>query len=360
MKVLLLTRYTRRGASSRLRFYQYLPYLNAQGIEVSAAPLLGDAYLDDLYHGRSKRWHTILWAYLLRLRSLLTLFRFDVLWIEYELFPGLPAWIERLISRLNIPYVVDYDDAVFHRYGLHRNRGVRWLLGGKIDLIMRRANVVTAGSAYIAEYAEKARAKRVETVPTAVDLSRYGSGVAERTSGFTVGWIGSPSTARHLSLVAPALAKLSRDAPARLTIVGAQAVGLQGVALQVRPWSEETEVAEIQRFDVGIMPLPDEPWERGKCGFKLIQYMACSRPVVASPVGVNRHIVEHGVNGFLATTQHDWVHALETLRRDPGLRRRLGQAGRTKVERQFSTAVLAPRLTQILRDARAMPARHAE
>ena len=119
---------------------------------------------------------------------------------------------------------------------------------------------------------------------------------------------------------------------------------LPAVPTEHVPWTEAAEVAAIAEFDVGIMPLADEPWERGKCGYKLIQYMACGLPVVASPVGVNRQIVEHGVNGFLAETPTQWDEALRTLLADPALRQRMGQAGRQKVERQFSLQVTGPKV----------------
>jgi hypothetical protein len=134
-------------------------------------------------------------------------------------------------------------------------------------------------------------------------------------------------------------------------------VGQQDLALpaasyyEFRPWTEQTEVAELQHFDVGVMPLPDSPWERGKCGYKLVQYLGCGKPVIASPVGANRWIVEQGANGFLAETPEEWKAALSTLLREPGLRSRFGQAGRTKVEREFCIQVNGPKLVATLREA---------
>jgi glycosyltransferase involved in cell wall biosynthesis len=133
-------------------------------------------------------------------------------------------------------------------------------------------------------------------------------------------------------------------------LVGSGPVELPGVPVDVIAWSEVTEVDEIRGFDVGIMPLSDEPWERGKCGFKLIQYMACCLPVVASPVGVNTTIVEHGFNGFLATSAEEWAQALCTLAADSALRHRMGQAGRAKVDRGYSLQISALRLTALLQE----------
>ena len=152
----------------------------------------------------------------------------------------------------------------------------------------------------------------------------------------------------YLSAIAGTLAAFCVEKKARLVIVGARQAPFDGVPVEFRRWSESTEVADICDFDVGIMPLPDEPWERGKCGYKLIQYMACARPVVASPVGVNSQIVEQGTNGFLAAADQEWHSALEALRTAPKLGERLGRAGREKVERRYCTRVTAPQLAAIL------------
>ncbi|NPV29978.1 MAG: glycosyltransferase family 4 protein [Firmicutes bacterium] len=348
MKVLLLSRYTRLGASSRVRFYQYIPYLKEQGIEVTVSPLFGDDYIKNLYSGNKKCFGSIIAAYFRRLGVLLKSRRFDLLWIEKELFPWLPALAEAVLQWFNIPYVVDYDDAVFHRYDLHSNVLVRSFLGRKIDKVMRRAALVLVGNDYLAERAYRAGAKRVEYLPTVIDLNRYNVVDKAGDTSFNIGWIGSPATAKYLNLVHPALAEVCRKRNTRLVLVGSGEIKLENVPIMLRSWSEETEVADIQSFDVGIMPLPDEPWERGKCGYKLIQYMACGVPVVASPVGVNKQIVENGVNGYLCQTTIDWVNALTTLRDIPELRVKMGRAGRIKVGKKYCTQVTAPRLVALL------------
>jgi glycosyltransferase involved in cell wall biosynthesis len=213
---------------------------------------------------------------------------------------------------------------------------------------MRGAAMVIAGNLYLAEYAQRAGAARVEVVPTVVDLKRYCAGVRDASVPFTIGWIGSPPTARYLERVAPALAAACQGGRARVVAVGSGPVSLPAVPLEVRPWAHHTEAAEIRRFDVGIMPMPDDPWARGKCGFKLIQYMACGVPVIASPVSANLDIVSHGANGLLAASQDEWIAALEALRVDPQLRERLGTAGRHTVEQRYSLDVTAPRLADLL------------
>lgn len=349
MKVLLLSRYSSLGASSRVRCYQYLPYLRDHGFSIDVFPLLDDRYIQDLYNGKRKPISFIIRAYLRRLCVLINARSYDLLWIEKELFPWLPAWAEVLLARMRIPYIVEYDDAIFHRYDLFPNKAVRTVLGGKIDAIMRNASLVIAGNEYLANRARSAGAKRVEILPTVVDLERYSPSSNAENMIFTIGWIGTPVTVKYLHHVHPALAEVCQNNRARVVLVGSGPVGLDGVPLEVRPWSEKTEVKDICSFDVGIMPLPDTPWERGKCGYKLIQYMACGKPVVASPVGVNKQIVEDGVSGFLASTNDEWVHALNALINDHELMVRMGHAGRKRVEEYYCLQVTAPRLADLLR-----------
>ena len=348
MRVLLLSRYGPLGASSRLRLYQYLPFLNSRGFEVSVMPLFDDDYLKRLYSQRVSVT-SVLRSYTARIIVLLRARRFDLLWIEKEMFPWLPGWIERGLFPSSASIVMDYDDAVFHRYDKHRLSSIRFLLGNKIDAVMRRADLVTVGNEYLGARARQAGALRVEIVATVVDATRYAVKYSAREEPVTIGWIGSPSTAHYLRLVGPALQGIVASRGARVVAVGANADQLKGLPIEVRPWSEQSEVAEIQRFDIGIMPLPDEPFERGKCGYKLIQYMACGIPVVASPVGANKVVVREGVEGFLPADLSQWSDVLGKLCDDSSLRSRLGAAGRNRVEAEYSLQVTAPRLEKLLR-----------
>lgn len=344
MKILLLSRYSRLGASSRIRSYQYLPYLSRNGIQVTVASFFDTKYLIDLYACRPRGLANILRSYLRRLGFLLKSKQFDMLMVEYEVLPWLPAFVEAILAGLGIPYIVDFDDAVFHRYDMHPNRIVRTLLGRKIDQVMRQASLVIAGNKYLENRAKRAGAKRVEILPSVIDLERYRLKPYREKPVFTIGWIGSPTTTRHLHIIEPAIANFCKDGRTRLVLVGAEPSHLNSMPAVMRTWSETSEVDDIQEFDVGIMPMPDNSWTRGKCGYKLIQYMACGRPVVASRVGVNPDIVEHGVNGFLAETTAGWLHAFETLLNDFSLRMRMGKRGRRKVETQYCIQVTGSRL----------------
>jgi len=351
MRVLLLSRYGRLGASSRVRSLQYLPFLESKGWQVDVNPLFSDNYLQSLYSGQS-RGLQVLVGYWQRLKVLLYARRYDLIWIEKEAFPFMPALAEWLLAKAGVPYVVDYDDALFHRYDKHRRWLIRLILGRKIDSVMRHAALVIAGNEYLAERARTVGAQCVDIVPTVVDLTRYKVVHSDSNHPLVVGWIGSPSTSHYLPIIAPIFETLSKEFDVRFVAVGASEESVGGLPMEAKPWTEETEVQSIQGFDIGIMPLVDDPWERGKCGYKLIQYMACGLPVVASPVGVNWQIVEHGTNGFLAQDLHEWEQALRCLLNDQNLRQRMGAKGRESVEAWYSLQVQAPRLKELMRGAR--------
>jgi glycosyltransferase involved in cell wall biosynthesis len=354
MRLLVLPRYDRLGASSRLRMMQYRPYLEARGLQVNLAPLFSDSYVAGLQQNRTSLV-AVFMAYAKRIRVLLSARQYDLLWIEKECLPWLPAWVERLLLPGNVPYVLDYDDAVFHYYDQHRSIFVRRLLGNKHSHLMRGATVIVAGSAYLASVAEQSGAKKIELVPTVIDLTRYPieftrNEVCQSSIPPCVGWIGQRATARFLQPYKPIFERLAAAGNARFVAVGINAESL-GLPMESVAWSEDTEVASIAGMDIGIMPLVDEPFERGKCGYKLIQYMACGLPVVASPVGANCQIVEHGVNGFLAETPEQWEQALQALLSDPALRQRMGLAGRRKVEEQYCIQVTGPKMADLLLSA---------
>jgi glycosyltransferase involved in cell wall biosynthesis len=247
-----------------------------------------------------------------------------------------------------VPYVVDYDDSIFHRYDRHPNVAVRALLSHKIDAVMSHAVLVVVGNNYVAERAERAGARRIECLPSVVDLDRYSLTRAADGNVVTVGWVGTPISAGYIERVRPALEAARRKLPLRFVFVGPGAVRLGALPAEVREWTEDTEVQEIQRFDIGIMPLPDNPITRGKSGYKLVQYFACGRPAVASPVGVNSTIVTDGVDGFLARDDEQWIDSLTRLSMDPLLRRSMGDAGRAKVAMHYSVQVTAPRLAEMM------------
>ncbi len=185
----------------------------------------------------------------------------------------------------------------------------------------------------------------MELLPSIVDLERYPEPPAAKHPVFTIGWTGAPANSRHIEMIAEALRNVIGSGKGRLHIIGGWKINLPSdVEVEYTPFSPADEVEPVQRFDVGIMPLQESPWERGKCGMKLVNYMACTLPTVATPVGVNSQLVEHGITGFIARTVDDWTNALTILRDNPDLRLRMGRAGRDKVERSHSLQIFGPKL----------------
>jgi len=335
MRVLCLTKYTRLGASSRMRSFQYFPYLQQQGITISVSPLFGDDYLTALYSGK-KRTGLIIKSYIKRLFVLFTIFKYDRIVIEKELFPYFPAFFEWLLKRLGIKYIVDYDDAIFHIYDQHPNGIFKRMLGTKIDKVMRYSHLVAAGNVYLAARAKNAEARQISIVPTVIDLERYPQKKHTEHHPLIIGWIGTKSTFEKHFLEIKELIKLALERfNIEFHVIGA-GTGLDlGDRVKYFSWSEETEVSSILNFDIGIMPLTDSLWEKGKCAYKLIQYMACGLPVIASPVGMNKTVVKHGENGYLASTNEEWLEALERYISDQDLRAAHGQTGRSIVENEY-------------------------
>jgi glycosyltransferase involved in cell wall biosynthesis len=349
-RVLILPRHTTTAASCRQRFLQFLPYLAGHGVECTIAPFFDDTYTTSLLTAERKKWWRFGRSILGRVAALVTARRYDLVVVHSELIPFIPTGLERLLANLAVPYVLDFDDAFFHQYDQHRLGIVRSVLAGKIGSLMKGAAVNVAGSSYLAQYARQF-SRDVVVIPTVVDLDRYPRvAPATKAGPFRVGWIGSPSTTEHLQTIAPELRDFCARTGAELVAIGARRFDADGLNIRWVDWAEATEVEELSKAHVGIMPLPSTPWAEGKCAFKLIQTMACWRPAVASPVGANRQVVEDGVSGLLAGPG-EWAHALDALYRDESMRNRLGVAGRLRVESDYSLKAWAPMLYDVWRRA---------
>ncbi len=350
MKILVLSKYPRMGASSRLRTLQYLPLLEQQGFEFTVRSLFDQTYLENLYGKGSRSRLAIFKYYTKRLLKLFSVGRYDLVWIEYEIFPYLPTFAEQFLALIGKKYIVDYDDAIFHNYDLSTNPLIRKFLAKKIDTVMANSSCVIAGNTYLAERAKLAGAKHVEWIPTVVDQSRYIPRSEAGSGRKVIGWIGSPSTQKYVLDIKEALHTVCERHSARLLLVGATqdiVDKLSGIEVEVAAWSEGSEAQLIQQMDIGIMPLPDGPWEKGKCGYKLIQYMATGVPVIASPVGVNSDIINGSCCGYLADDIEQWSNSLDTLLSYADQREKFGKAGREAVEDVYSLQVQAPILARI-------------
>jgi glycosyltransferase involved in cell wall biosynthesis len=258
------------------------------------------------------------------------------------------GWLRRATPRL----LFDFDDAVFLRdsyaaKGLHSARRMR-----RFAETVRQSDAVIAGNTFLKEEAARwTDDRRVHVIPTCVDPHPDSTATHERSgAGVELVWIGSSSTLNGLEAIRTLLEDLGVNWPGiQLKLICDRFLELQKLSVLPCRWSEATEAADLASADIGMSWVPDDPWSRGKCGLKVLQYMAAGLPVVANPVGVQAEMVRHGATGFLATTAVEWSAAVGRLAHDPLLRKRMGQAGRARVERDFSVAVGATRWIEVLR-----------
>lgn len=355
MKVLALVPYSLGSApGQRYRYEQWAPYLKEQGIELTFRPF-STSGLDAILY-KPGLYATKGLAMLSRLvRRAFDAWEardFDVVLVQREACLIGPAWAER-VARIRRPaFVYDFDDAIYMPYVSPTHRHLSYLkFPWKTASLCRMAHMVVAGSPFLAEWARQHN-PRVHLVPSTVSLRSYVPRPGAPPPGRpVVGWTGSHSSVQYLLRLAEPLRRLGRRVPFRLLVIGGGEVNLPGVEVESRPWRSETEVQDLWDMDIGIMPLPDEPWAHGKCGMKAIQYMGVGLPAVVSPIGVNRNIVTPGIDGDHATTDEEWLQALERLLRDDEVRRRMGAAAYRTVTSRFSAEAHAPRVAALLRVA---------
>jgi glycosyltransferase involved in cell wall biosynthesis len=343
------TAYPISAASARVRLAAFAPHLERHGAHLGFKPALTDEeYLAISSEGHPARKA----ANLARGASRLVgreLRRSDAdLLLIHRLRFLMP--LPRLEPARNVD-AYDFDDALYVGSILPSNRGFSWLKREAEHWLsyVRRARLVIAGNAHLADRA-RAHASHVEVVPSCVDPTRQPTREHQDRETITIGWIGSRSTTDDLRSVLPAIKRVGERGPMiRLVVVGAEDLGLRETWLEQRPWSPATEADELAGFDIGIMPLPDNEWTRGKCGYKLLQYFAAGVPAVASPVGVNTALLGSGERGLPARTPSEWAAGLERLAGDHETRREMGATARRFVEREFSYQRWAPELASMLR-----------
>jgi glycosyltransferase involved in cell wall biosynthesis len=361
IKVLALSPIPEQGAGCRFRVSQYIPYLRDAGFDVTVSPFYSFEYFSFVYRpGNYLRKITGLASLMLRrVNELFSIRNYDLVFLYREAIPIGPPFIERQIARLGIPIVYDFDDAIFLPAVSEANQAVSFLKNPeRVAEILSLSRQVTVGNEFLAAYARQFN-PRVTVIPTVVDTDRFvpRAGAAHQAGHQpVVGWIGSPTTFRYLESIKDVLAAVAARHPFTLKVSGAgRDVNFPGVDVQVVPWSMADEVSLFNTCDIGVYPLTDDDWSRGKCGFKAIQCMACGVPVVAAAVGVNREIITHGVDSMLAATPQEWIEHLGTLLTDVDLRRRMAVAGRQTIEARYSLRVTAPQLAAVLRTAAQPP-----
>jgi glycosyltransferase involved in cell wall biosynthesis len=328
MKIIYYTRYEELGASSRYRSIQYFPLLEQEGHTVVHRPLLSNKYLIQKSNGATS-FIGILIAYSKRLLSIMfEIWRFDVAVIEKELFPYLPAFSEFPIRYFRTKIVYDFDDAVWHNYDPSSDRSNLLNLERKIPKLLNLSDAVIVGSRYIEDYCRQSAVDRVTRIPTVVSGKVYGPSSSKVDKDCDIVWIGSGSTSFHILSLKNVLVRLYSEMKITVRLIGFSESLKDELPefVECLPWTSETEIELMASARIGIMPLEDNPFARGKCGFKLIQYMGLALPVVASPVGENCFIIQHGVNGFLAASEEDWYLALKQLLESNELRSAMGSA----------------------------------
>ncbi|HEY5402130.1 MAG TPA: glycosyltransferase family 4 protein [Pyrinomonadaceae bacterium] len=340
-----------KSPGQRYRLEQWEPLLRERGVDITYAPF-ECAELNDVVYKQgqiAKKLRLVVQALGRRAALLSKLTNYDVIYLHREAALLGPAVFERLIHRSGVPIVFDFDDAIFLSYKSPSNGYLSYLkFAGKTKTNCRLAAHVMVGNPYLAEYARQFN-QNVSIIPTTIDTDKYKPVNIEDSSGpVVIGWTGSHSTVQHLDTLRSALAKLAQRESIRLRVIGTPNYQIEGVEFETIMWRSETEVEDLSAVDIGIMPLPDDNWARGKCGAKALQFMAMGIPTVCSPVGVNTDIIQDNENGLIANSEDEWIEKLSLLIRSRELRARLGKAGRQTIEQRFSAAVQAPRVHEVL------------
>jgi len=336
----------------RYRLEQWEPLLRDRGVEITYEPFEDEELHSVVYQrGRmGKKLQLVGRGLARRLSTISKARKYDLVYILREAALLGPAVFERLIHQQRVPFVFDFDDAIFVSYRSPSNGYLSYLkFASKTRTICRLASHVMVGNPYLAEYASQVN-DNVTVVPTTIDTEKYQVRPLKTTAGpLVIGWTGSYSTVQHLDTLRGALKKLAETEKFRLRVIGTPSYECAPVETEAMPWRAATELEDLGAIDIGVMPLPDDNWSKGKCGLKALQFMALGIPTVCSPVGVNTDIIQDNENGFLAMSEEEWVEKLTSLLRSAELRRRLGDAGRATVEEKYSAVTQAPRVYEIFR-----------
>jgi glycosyltransferase involved in cell wall biosynthesis len=347
MKILFLTRYNKDGPSSRYRAYNYMPYFDSNNIRYTFSPLLDNDYILNLYSNKKLRIFTQSFFSIFK-RIIFLIFNvkdYELIIIEKELFPNAPFFLEYFFLR-NINYALDFDDYIATDY--KENNIKRIFLNNKIQKLVEGAKFVTVCNHW---YFEQFKTNNIMYLPTVVNLDNYTKIKNKFESKIiTIVWIGSPSTVKYLKNIESILKLLSLKYPIKLKVIGADVV-IDGVDVELVDWSQENENIELLSSDIGIMPLNESIWDKGKCGFKLIQYMATGLPVIATASPANNEIISNGLNGFIINDINEWYFRLEELILNKELRKQFGNSGRNKIEFNYTYQVWGNRYVKYIVDA---------
>ena len=336
----IFCRYAENGASSRLRFFRYLPFFEKADINVNIRSFFDALYLERLYAGKGRSFSSIPRGILRTKKALKSIPPNVPLFIEYELFPMLWAWCDLAVLKKRT-FFLNFDDPVWEKYAKFPT------LKNKYDTLVKHAAGVVAANDLIVERFQNLNANILK-IPTAIDLDRYDKAPKAKFDRFTIVWIGSPATFHYLSSFRSVLKRMAECCDFELLMIGKSSWGtLPGVPSRSVEWNEADEAELISRSHVGIMPLPDESFARGKSAYKLIQYAAAGIPALGAPVGENCQVIEHGKTGFLCRSPEEWCCYLQKLAADAALGKQMGAAARNKAA-EWSLEVNAGKLIPFL------------
>ena len=333
----------------RFRIEQWEPLLSQRGVEITYAPFENKDLHGLLYQtgNMGRKLAHVSRGFARRLSLIRSIQHFDAVYIFREAALLGPAIFERLIKRTRVPVVFDFDDAIFVSYRSPSNGYLSYLkFAAKTKSICRLASHVMVGNSYLAEYARQFN-PHVTVVPTTIDTEKYSVRQDKDSDVPVIGWTGSFSTVQHLDTLRGALQKLARQQRFKLKVIGTPEYRLEGVEVEAIRWRSESELDDLRPIDIGVMPLPNDAWSKGKCGLKALQFMALGIPTICSPVGVNTDIIRDGQNGFIADTEQEWVDKLGLLLRSADLREKIGRAGRLTVEQKYSAISQAARVYEV-------------
>jgi glycosyltransferase involved in cell wall biosynthesis len=330
--------------SQRFRFEQYFSALKEAGFDIDVQSFLNSQNWQVFFKPGNALLKTsaLLHGFLRRFGSALKLRKYDFVFIHREATPVGPPVFEWFVSRvLRKKIIYDFDDAIWQtdRFDESALLGiVKWR--SKVSLICRWSHKISCGNQYLQTFALQFNANAFVN-PTTIDTDQThnielhnNSGLHKR--GVTIGWTGSHSTLKYLKEIESTCIEIQKTYPqVNFTIIADKKPTLN-FSFTFIPWNIATEISDLLTFDIGVMPLPDDEWSKGKCGFKILQYMALKIPAVASPVGVNTEIIQDEVSGFLCKETSEWVQKLSLLITDSDLRRKFGLTGYQKVINFYS------------------------
>jgi len=352
MKILFIVPYPTLGPSNRFRVEQYLPYLKKEGHTCFLRPFYNDA-LYNVLHKKGYYLKKIFILFFLTFRRITDVFmanHCDIIFIHREAFPLGGIIFEYFFKMTGRKIIYDFDDSLFLPNPSSPNRFINvFKVPAKIKRIIQMSDGVIAGNSFLRDYALNYSTK-FYILPTPIDTEKYVPLTSKPyNKRIVIGWIGSSTTLKYLKLLKNVFSGLSRRYPNVLfLVVGKDFKGYEYLNIEFKEWSLDSELSSLQSFDIGIMPLTDDYWSRGKCAFKAIQYMSVGIPVVASDVGMNKEVIQNGINGFLVTSEEEWIGKLKLLIENANLRKEMGIAGRKIVEEKYSLKVNAPKLLAII------------